>query len=280
MVDAGRLDRQLEFLPSHAQINARLAAGEGLTGPELARAAGLRQGRVCRRPCWPATCPTTRPTRPGCPSTSRGRCGTARRCAEQSITAHPLAREIVTTETVNELVNRAGITYAFRLEEEMAATPEDAIRAYTITSEVFDLPEVWADDRRAGQPGAGENPGHADPASRRLLDRSARWLLTRRPQPLDVLGEIARYAQPVADLTPQLPQAGLRGGRRERRPGRPPNWSTMGAPAQLASTRRVLAAHVQPARCRRRGRRHRPGPAASAPNCCTRCRRTWTSTAC
>ena len=38
--------------------------------------------------------------------------------AEQSITAHPLAREIVTTETVNDLVNSAGTTYAFRLDKE------------------------------------------------------------------------------------------------------------------------------------------------------------------
>ena len=36
------------------------------------------------------------------------------------------------------------MTYSFRLEEEMAATPEDAIRAYTIASEVFDLPGIWA----------------------------------------------------------------------------------------------------------------------------------------
>ena len=48
MVEAGRLDRALEFLPSHAQISARLAAGEGLAGPELARAAGVRQVRVWR----------------------------------------------------------------------------------------------------------------------------------------------------------------------------------------------------------------------------------------
>jgi glutamate dehydrogenase len=45
--------------------------------------------------------------------------------AQESITAHPLAREIVTTETVNEMVNRAGISFAFRLEEEMASTLED-----------------------------------------------------------------------------------------------------------------------------------------------------------
>src|SRR6476661_10718630 len=39
----------------------------------------------------------------------------------QAIQSHPLARHIVTTMTVNEVVNGAGITYPFRLAEEMAA---------------------------------------------------------------------------------------------------------------------------------------------------------------
>ena len=47
---------------------------------------------------------------------------------------HPLAREIITTSTVNEVVNGAGITYAFRLSEEMAAGPTDAIRAYEVST--------------------------------------------------------------------------------------------------------------------------------------------------
>jgi glutamate dehydrogenase len=126
--------------------------------------------------------------------------------AERSITAHPLAREIVTTETVNDLVNSAGTTYAFRLEEEMAATAEDAIRAYTISSEVFDLPKVWADIAALDNRVPAETQDRLILWARRLLDRSARWFLSRRPQPLDVLGEIARYSQPVADLTPQLPR--------------------------------------------------------------------------
>ena len=41
--------------------------------------------------------------------------------------------------------------------------------------------------------------------ARRLLDRAARWLLTQRPQPLDVRAEIERYAGPVEQMTPQLP---------------------------------------------------------------------------
>jgi glutamate dehydrogenase len=126
--------------------------------------------------------------------------------AQDSIIAHPLAREIVTTETVNEMVNRAGISYAFRLEEEMASTLEDAIRAYTISTEVFELPQLWRSVAALDNRVAAKTQDMLYLSSRRLLDRASRWLLTRRPQPLDVLGEIARYYQSVADLTPQLPR--------------------------------------------------------------------------
>ena len=131
MVDSGRLDRALEFLPSHAQIDARTGGRRGAGRAGAERPAGVRQGRPCRRPCWPATA-----RRPGLrgPAAELLPAADARRfaAAAAAITAHPLAREIVTTEVVNEMVNRAGITYAFRLEEEMAASPEDAIRAYTM----------------------------------------------------------------------------------------------------------------------------------------------------
>jgi len=205
MVEAGRLDRKLEFLPSHAQISSRLAAGEGLAGPELAvllayvkagLAASMLASGLPDEPAYAERLPQyfPRQMRDGSP------------IAEQSITAHPLAREIVTTETVNDLVNSAGTTYAFRLEEEVAATAEDAIRAYTISSAVFDLPAVWADVAALDNRVPAQTQDRLILWARRLLDRSARWFLSRRPQPLDVLGEIARYAQPVADLTPRLPR--------------------------------------------------------------------------
>jgi glutamate dehydrogenase len=205
MVESGQLDRNLEFLPNHQQINARLGAGEGLAGPELAVLlayvkAGLSRamlaGELPDDPAYAATLPAYFPSqmRDGSPA------------AAKSITEHPLAREIVTTETVNELVNRAGISYSFRLEEEMAATPEDAIRAYTITSAVFDLPAVWAAVAALNNRAPAKTQDTLILRTRRLLDRAARWLLTRRPQPLEVVGEIDRYRQPVADLTPMLPR--------------------------------------------------------------------------
>ena len=104
--------------PTHAQIAARIAAGEGLTSPELSVLVAYVKSALTAA-MLDATCPTIRRSPSGCRTTSRRRC--AQRYGGAIVSTHPLAREIVTTMTVNEVVNGAGITYAFRLGEEMAA---------------------------------------------------------------------------------------------------------------------------------------------------------------
>ncbi len=122
------------------------------------------------------------------------------------IDAHPLAREIVTTQTVNEVVNGAGITFAFRLQEEMAASATDAIRTYAVATRVFGLPELWEDIAAQDNlmPAGSQDTVYLE--VRRLLDRAARWLLTHRPSPMDVRAETDRYQGPVAELTPRMPR--------------------------------------------------------------------------
>ncbi len=234
MVESGRLDRALEFLPSHTQINARIAAGEGLAGPELCvllayvkagLSAAMLKGKLPDDPAFAHRLADYFPKamRDGSP------------VARQAIAEHPLAREIVTTETVNEMVNRAGLTFAFRLEEEMAATPNDAIRAYTIASTVFDLPSVWRQVAELNNKAPALTQDTIILRVRRLLDRAARWLLTQRPQPLDVRAEIDRYAGPVEQMTLLLPNL-LQGEDMRTVQAEIAELTEAGAPRTLAET--------------------------------------------
>ena len=205
LVAAGKLDRALEFLPSHVQISARIAAGEPLTSPELAvllayvkssLSESMLAGGLADEPAFASRLDDYFPQ--------------ALRDAAQAgivdIVAHPLAREIVTTMTVNEVVNGAGITYAFRLQEEIGASYTDAIRAYAVTTAVFGLPELWADIAAQDNliPSTTQDTLLLD--ARRLLDRATRWILTQRPAPLDVAAEIERYRAAVLELTPKMPR--------------------------------------------------------------------------
>jgi glutamate dehydrogenase len=118
---------------------------------------------------------------------------------------HPLRREITTTLLVIEVVDRGGITYAYRLAEELAVSAPDAVRAYSVVAAVFDLRATWQ---------AITNLGGAVPVSVadammltvcRLLDWASRWLLLNRPQPLAVGAEIDRFRPIVQAMAPLVP---------------------------------------------------------------------------
>ncbi|WP_111765314.1 NAD-glutamate dehydrogenase [Nakamurella deserti] len=200
LVAGGRLDRKLEFLPSATDIGLRQAAGGGLTSPELSVLVAYVKSGLARTmlaselpddPAFAGRLPSYFPA-------------AMRERFPAAIAAHPLRREIVTTMAVNHLVNGAGITFAFRLGEEMATGPTDAVRVYEIATAVYQLPELWEEIAGRSMPAAAQN--QLVLLSRRLLDRAARWLLVRRPQPLDVQAEIGRYATIVGELSRSMPR--------------------------------------------------------------------------
>lgn len=129
------------------------------------------------------------------PSTLQDRLGS-------TINAHPLHREIVATALVNRVVGTSGITYAFRLADEIGATTADIVRAHTIASRVFKLDELWAAIYDSPISAATANALILE--SRRLLDRASRWLLLNRPQPLAIGAEVTRFAGPLGSLSGQV----------------------------------------------------------------------------
>ena len=120
--------------------------------------------------------------------------------------SHRLRRELIATYVTNSLVNRAGITFAFRLAEETGAHASDIARAYTVAREVFELRALWT---------AIEDLDDAIPAEvqlamllegRKLVERATRWLVRSRPRPIEIEEEIAYFAPGAALLTEALPR--------------------------------------------------------------------------
>ncbi len=193
------LDRKLEVLPDKHGFAALEEAGAGLSSPELAtliahtKLALTEQVLASELPdvnAFAARLPEyfPRPLRERFP---------------KAIMAHPLRREIMSTQLVNEMVDGGGMTYVFRLGEELSADADDAVRAYTVTMAVFDLRTLWDEQRAAGVPTAVSDAMVLD--SRRLLDRASRWFLTNRPQPLAVGAETTRFTAVIGALKAKLP---------------------------------------------------------------------------
>ncbi|WP_433294012.1 NAD-glutamate dehydrogenase [Pseudonocardia sp. CA-142604] len=194
------LDRKLEVLPDKRGFAALEAAGAGLTSPELATLLAHTKLDLTTQVLatdLPDSVTFAARLPEYFPHPLRSRFPAA-------ITGHPLRREIVTTQLVNEMVDGAGITYAFRLGEELSADAADAVRAYAVTTTVFDLPELWEAVRAPEIPTAVSDQIVLE--TRRLLDRASRWFLTNRPQPLAVAAETARFADTVRELRAELPR--------------------------------------------------------------------------
>ena len=224
------LNRELEALPSEKEIKRRTDAGIGLTSPELATlmahvklamkdqviASELPDQEVfaSRLPAY-------------FPSNLRDQFA-------GDIRQHQLRREIVTTMLVNDLVDTSGISYAYRITEDVGVGPVDAVRSYAATNAIFRVGEVWRQIRAAGDNGASVAVTDRMTLDlRRLIDRAGRWLLNYRPQPLAVGAEINRFAEKVRALTPRMSEW-LRGDDKTIVEKEAREFSSHGVPEDLA----------------------------------------------
>src|ERR671936_2619266 len=137
---AGRLDRDLEALPDAEAVAERRAMRAGLTQPELAVLlayskitpyAALLDSDLPEDPALVAELAGHFPA--PLPDRFAGR-----------LAQHRLRRDITATRVTNGIVDRAGITFMFRLGEDTGAPPADIARAYAVAREVFDIRGLWA----------------------------------------------------------------------------------------------------------------------------------------
>jgi glutamate dehydrogenase len=194
------LDRQLEALPSAGEFKALEKANEGLTSPELATLLAhvkLALKEEVLASGLPDVEAFARKLPEYFPSELRERFA-------EVVPNHPLRKQITATVMVNEVVDGGGISYPFRLAEEMSASTTDAVRAYAVVTAVYDLPSVWRDIRALDNLVPAAVADDMVLETRRLLDRASRWLLSNRPQPLAVGSAISRFAGVVSELAPQV----------------------------------------------------------------------------
>ncbi|GMQ75713.1 MAG: NAD-glutamate dehydrogenase [Gammaproteobacteria bacterium] len=199
----GELDREVEFLPGKEEVDERISVGRGLTAPELSVLLAYVKIRLFKQLLesdLPGHCLSGEELTSYFPTPLRDR-------FRDLMPSHRLAADIISTELSNEIVNRAGITFIFRLREETGADPADISRAYMIARQVFDMPSVWAQIEALDNIAAAEVQIDLLLEGRKLVERASRWLLRNRPQPLDVAANTTFFsegARAVARVIPDL----------------------------------------------------------------------------
>jgi glutamate dehydrogenase len=228
--DRRGLNRELEALPSEKEIARREAIGVGLTSPELATLMAhvklaLKEEVLASdlpdQEAFISRLPRYFPAQ-------------LRDHFTGAIRTHQLRREIVSTMLVNNVVDTGGITFAYRVTEDAGVGYSDAVRAFAATDAIFGIGTTWRRIRAAGD--GGVPVAVTDRMTldlRRLLDRSARWLLNYRPQPLAVGAEVNRFAAKISALNPVMPQW-LRGDDQAIVAKEAAEFSAHGVPRDLA----------------------------------------------
>jgi glutamate dehydrogenase len=195
------LDRELESLPSEEAINDRKVHRQGLVAPEIALLmahtkihlyaclldSDLPEDEFLSRELeryFPAPLPE--------------------RCARQ-MRAHRLRREIIATVVANQLVDRAGTTFVFRLGEETGASPALLAQAYAAAREILAMPAFWSAVEALDNQVAAETQLKMLIEGRRLVERATRWLVTAYPDHIDVARTINYFDQGAGMVRAALP---------------------------------------------------------------------------
>jgi glutamate dehydrogenase len=119
---------------------------------------------------------------------------------------HRLHREIITTSVVNDMVDRSGITFAFRLNEETGASVPELTAAWLVARTVFDMPGFWRQVEALDGEVDTSVQILAALEGRKLTERAARWLLHNRRPPFDVQAEIDFFADGILTVATSLPK--------------------------------------------------------------------------
>ena len=197
---AGRLNREIEFLPSDEELASRKAAKTGLTGPE--RAVLLAYSKIT---LYDELLASEVPDDPYI-STALVRYFPAplRERYRHGMERHPLRREIIATHVTNEMINRAGSTFVHRMQEEAGAGASDVVRAYLLTREIFDFVSFWqaleALDNKV--PHVVQSGMLID--AERLMVRATLWFLRYRNLKDDVAKTVEYFAPGIKALATGL----------------------------------------------------------------------------
>ncbi len=229
LVSAGRLNREIEFLPTDEVLAERRKTGLGMAAPELAVLLAYNKMEL-----YDQVVASDVPEDPYIATTlSRYFPDRLREPFAGPLQRHPLKREIIATHVVNSMVNRVGPTFTHRLHEETGADATDIVRAYLGTRQIFDLVPLWVANDALDHKVEMATQNDIVSTSVRLIERGTLWLLHEREALRDLDATIRRFAPGVAEVGLGL-ERWMVAGERETLEADTARLVGLGVPAALA----------------------------------------------
>jgi glutamate dehydrogenase len=200
--DRGKLDRELEFLPSDEQLNDRISRGQPIwTRPELSvlicyskvmLKEALLEANLLEDPLLAQ-------------SVSRAFPPLLVERYPEDIAEHQLSAEIAATQLANDMVDRVGFTFFFRQVESTGASPADIVRAFTISMNILGIDDLWQQVENSQGSLSASVQLDLLHILMRLVRRSSRWFLRNRRLNLHCFNSIESMSEPMQLVLEKLP---------------------------------------------------------------------------
>jgi glutamate dehydrogenase len=225
----GRLNRQLEFLPSDEALGDRKAQGKTLSRPELSVLVSYSKAILKEQlidsdlgldPHLANAVKTAFPDR-------------LLEEYEEEILDHQLKREIMCTQIANDMVNRMGLNFVLRQRKATGAPVADIARAYTTVMEVFLVGGLWDQIESLDHQVDSRVQMDMMLVLIRLVKRAVRWMLRNRRHDLAPTKAIAEFQGGLQQLREVLVPM-LRGRAAEHYETLCAEYTKAGVPADLA----------------------------------------------
>jgi glutamate dehydrogenase len=231
----GILNRELEGLPNSRQVRRLIERGDGLTVPALSVLMA-----------WTKIVLAEELIKSDLPDDSYLRSdlfayfpAKMREGYRKQMEAHPLRREIIVTQAVNDLVNGAGMTYLHRLSGETGASAAELVRANFVSREIFGSLELRDELKSWDNKLDASVQTRMRIEMRTLIERGSRWLVTNRRPPIDSEATIEYFGVTAQQVTAQLPEI-MSGRELQAFVGRRDGLVSQGVPEDLATRVAVL----------------------------------------
>ncbi len=188
---AGKINRELEYLPDTKSMMERRINGVGLTQPEIAillsyskiiLEADILQSDLVEDAYLLSYLTNSFPT-------------PLRKKYKDYILKHRLRNEILATQLSNHVVSQMGITFVYQMMDEMHASVSAVVRAFIVACEVFHVEEIYADIESLDYQVAMSVQQDMIDELVRLVRGASRWLL-RSGHDLSNIQKVVSHFEP------------------------------------------------------------------------------------
>lgn len=182
LVREGRLNREIEFLPTDSQIKKRMNKNQGLTRPEISVLLAYSKIKLSEQLVEDGIgedADLISQIKQYFPSQL------TKRFADQ-MTSHPLAQEIIAGHVTNNIGNRMGPTFSTYVQEETSASALNLVRAYMATEDIFDISVLWDEINALDFQVPNETLSNLLIRIQTLLERATLWVLRNTRESLSI----------------------------------------------------------------------------------------------